>query len=202
MTTTSWRTETADACLARLAVERSKLGPRSDRRVVSGYACSFGAALDDVQLLPDTVWQPTADAYIRRGAYLCYEHQELIGLVERTQVNEHGMWIVARLAAGGRLAEEAWAHVESGVLQGLSVRFTGRDDELTIGPVRIPVSPRILEVSLCRSPSDPRCRFLVGDHEPVPPDQLPRLHESVGTLVERVVVARRRLRELAGGERG
>lgn len=152
-----------------------------ERRVIAGYA-SVPIVDSFKTIFTIEALQSALDSFMEHPV-VRYMHEEPVGLVLRsymdsegvehiTHVDDHGLYVVAELAQGTQLSNEAWALIQQGVITGFSIGGTVEDPDQDMefkkmDGERVGIIHRLKlnEISIVDLPANEAARFKIVRQE-------------------------------------
>lgn len=120
----------------------------------SGYASVFGRPDQGGDIVMPGAFVKSLSRRGRDGVRMLFQHdpKEPIGLWERLEENEHGLWAVGRLLPGIVRAGELHTLIANGALDGLSIGFRTERASKTHGGLRRLWQIDLWEISIVTFP--------------------------------------------------
>ncbi len=120
----------------------------------AGYASVFGRPDQGGDIVMPGAFAKSLEKRGRDGVRMLFQHdpKEPIGLWERLEENEHGLWAVGRLLPGVIRASELHTLIANGALDGLSIGFRTERASKTGGGMRRLWQIDLWEISIVTFP--------------------------------------------------
>ncbi len=144
-----------------LALTDAHIKMSGQKGIFEGYASVFGG----VDSYGDTIARGAFAETLKKGASnvkMYYEHQrdKLIGKWIDLKEDSRGLYVVGEFTPNHRLAEDVYASLMHGALDGMSIgfRLASPDDFVVVGDVTVLKRIDLREVSLVSAPADSAAR--------------------------------------------
>lgn len=139
-----------------IAIDALELKMDADRMAFAGYASAFGM----VDAYNDTIDPKAYNRTIKRGKAdrpirMRWNHYgPVIGKWTGMSVDEKGLYVEGELTPGHSVAEDVYASLRHGAVDGMSIGYIPKKTELLEGGVRLLKEIDLIEISVVEEPAD------------------------------------------------
>lgn len=144
----------------RLGLDALELKMVGDGMSFAGYASIFGGVDSYGDTIDPKAYDKTLKAKRDRPIRMRWNHYgPIIGKWLEMRVDQKGLWVEGDLTPGHSVAEDVYASLKHGAIDGMSIGYRPTKIEATSQDTRILKEIELIEISVVEEPADPGAKI-------------------------------------------